>query len=200
MFLAPPPSFGSKKRQVEITAMDVVMLLLRPTQNSAIFKSRQKMSRRTRLRGTTTDTFWEMDLHSEKYRIEETLERFYFDVVHHAHNKSTTNNNNENGTTFCNDRKDYKVLPVVDASHFCAKNATCLETLEVDDAQQIEEPFEAWMDAIKKMAVIKERENEENRKILRLLDQLYPGSKKRSKKSIINMYVRHMHERLSEYF
>lgn len=42
-------------------------------------------------------------------------------------------------------------------------------------------------------------ENEESQGMLSLLDQLYPGFKKKSKKTILRMYVSDKQESLSEY-
>lgn len=111
------------------------------------------MSRRAGLRETTVETFRDVALHLEMYRFDEALKRFRSDVEHHPHKKSTTGDNDENETTFCNYGDDYDVSLVVDTTHLCAQKTICLRTFKVDDAQQCEEPFEAWMKAVEKIAV-----------------------------------------------
>lgn len=88
---------------------------------------------------------------------------------------------------------------MVNASHLCAENAPCLEAFEVDHAQESEEPFKVWMEAMEKMAVNRKKEDQEYQELLRLLDSLYSGYKKGSKKSTIRMYIRDMQETLSDY-
>lgn len=153
----------------------------------------------TKLGETSTETFRDVALHPKKYRFDEAPERFHSDFDHHVHRESTTDDNDENGITFCNYENDYQVSFVVDANHLCAENATCVETLEVDNAYKSEALFEAWMKAMEKMAVNKEGENEESQEMLSLLDQLHQGSKKKPKKAIIKVYVRNLQENLSDY-
>lgn len=188
-----------QKRRMGTKKLDAVKLLLRLIQNSAIFQCKQEMSWTTRIRAITTETFRDFGLHPKKYRFDETLERFRFNVEHRPHSKSTTNDTYKNEPTLGHYGNLFKVSPVVNASHHCGQNAICLETLEVDNAQQYEDPFEAWMKAVKKTTVNSESENKEVQKMLRLLVQLYSVSKKRSKKTVVRKYVRDMLKSLSDF-
>lgn len=55
------------------------------------------------------------------------------------------------------------------------------------------------MEAIEKMKADKRGKNYENEPILRLLDQFYPESKNRPKKTIIAMYIKDMQASMSKY-
>lgn len=104
-----------------------------------------------------------MALHPKMYRFDEALKRFNRHVERRAHKKITSDDNDKNKTTFCSYGDEFEVLPVVDASHLCARKAICLETLEVDGAQRRKELHELWIEATEVMTVDRRSKNEKIR-------------------------------------
>lgn len=97
--------------------MDAVTSLLRLTQSSAFFQSRQEMTPRARERRPFIKTLRDVSLHPKISRFDEALQQFNSDDEHPCHNEIATNNDDINETAFFNDGDEVEMSPVLRASH-----------------------------------------------------------------------------------
>lgn len=142
-----------QERWMVIKQMDFMTLSLPLTQNFVTFQSKRVMSKMGIVRRIITETFRDVGLLPEIKRFDKALKQFSSGVGNNRHKGISINDSHKDETSLCNYEDDAELLPVVDASHLCAQKTICLETLKVDDAQDSKEPFDAWMDAVKKKAM-----------------------------------------------
>lgn len=185
------PHERSKLFPAGISTNSALTLLLDLTKSSMEFKAKMELTKRSNLRGISMETFKDISLNPELYS---NCCNTFWANTDFGSSVSESDHHYSQCTSRSLDSPYSKLIPVNATSRRASQNEpeSPIHSENKIKTNELTSSFEDWMTELDRMTLKQHDLDEEKKRLIEVLDGLYPNSKTRSKKKLVAQFIADM--------